>query len=651
MRTAASGQSTGRRLTLLAAVLFIAFAAWSQTPGSAEAHATLVRSDPPVNARLTEPPTIVTAFYSESLDSRLSSMQVVDGAGTRFDTGEMTFGPDSGQMSVMVEALEPAFYAVQWETLSSVDGHLLKGSIPFTILNPDGSEPAGSRPSTESDSGYSITSAKPLDVITKWINIVGAVLLVGGVAFALGVAGPASRGLPAPLKNEALSARRRHLGWVVWSGFLMLAITGVTELLLKADRLGGLGFLDDVLRTDWGEHWIQRQLLLAAMLAVFITFQLRLARTHLLGEVALWGMLAGAAAYVFVVALVSHGASIPGSFWAIAADFGHLLASAVWVGMLVQLGFLLVWVRGRPAEERDELTIGHLIRFSPFAASSVVILLATGSANALSQIPDLSALVETVYGQVLLIKLALMMALLLVAAVNAFYLRPRLTANAAAAAPEGAPRLNELLSRMVRIEIGLAVVVLLVAAALVQYPTSRQQRSAEANVETSTEEAASFDAIQTAGDVDVQLNISPNQVGTNAFLIYLFPPSTGEPAEVSRVRLRFQPPDESLGPSEIVADPSTGNAYKAIGAFLNEPGTWQISVDLRRVDADDLSTTFEVEVTGIGAAEELDRFAYPLEAGSWAVVAAVVALLAVILAAIWVTQWPGRGMPPRRPSE
>jgi methionine-rich copper-binding protein CopC len=94
---------------------------WSQAPGNAEAHAALVRSDPSVNARLSDPPITVTAFYSESLDSQLSSMHVLDGEGKRVDSGQVMFGPDPTQMSVAVEKLEPAFYAVQWETLSSVD--------------------------------------------------------------------------------------------------------------------------------------------------------------------------------------------------------------------------------------------------------------------------------------------------------------------------------------------------------------------------------------------------------------------------------------------------------------------------------------------------------------------------------------------------
>ncbi len=149
MNNAASVRSLVPRASVLLGILLVAAVAWSQTPGSAEAHAALVRSDPPVNARLSDPPTVVSAFYSESLDSRLSSMQVIDGGGKRVDSGEVMFGPDPTQMSIAVERLEPTFYAVQWETLSRVDGHLLKGSIPFTVLNPDGTEPAGPRPSAE----------------------------------------------------------------------------------------------------------------------------------------------------------------------------------------------------------------------------------------------------------------------------------------------------------------------------------------------------------------------------------------------------------------------------------------------------------------------------------------------------------------------
>ncbi|MEO8457701.1 MAG: CopD family protein, partial [Chloroflexota bacterium] len=512
-----------RRPFLLLASLVLASLVWAQGVGSAaadvNAHAALVRSDPAVNARLADSPTAVTAFYSEALDSQLSSMQVFGGDSKRVDTGETTFGPDPNQMSIGVDKLDPGFYAVQWQTLSNLDGHILKGSFPFTILNPDGTDPTGPRPSADSGTGFSLTSVKPLDVITKWINLLGAVLLVGGLGFALAVAGPASRSLSSPLKDESLARRRRHLAWAVWPGLALLAVTALAELLLQADKLGGLGSIGDAISTGWGDHWLQRQALLAAMVVAFAVYQLR-PRTDAINEALLCATFVGGGLFLLAVAMVSHGASINGSFWAVAVDFCHLLASAVWVGMLVQLGLFLFWVRPKPAAERDELILGHLRRFSPFAATSVAVLLASGSLSALSQLPSLSAIFDTVYGNVLLAKLGLMSILLLVAAVNAFYLRPRLTSDASVHEQQSVARERTLLWRMVRIELALAIGVLLVAAALVQYPTARQQEAAEANIATANE-AAGFDAIQTAGDIDVQLSITPNQVGTNSFLIYL----------------------------------------------------------------------------------------------------------------------------------
>ena len=263
MLTQSMTPSKSVRNPLLRPVLFVAILAatvlWSQGADDAEAHAALIRSDPAVNAQLTDSPTAVTTFYAESIDHQLSSIKVLNGDGNRVDEGPITFGADSTDMSVAVKELDPGFYAVQWQTVSSADGHLLTGSFPFTVLNPDGSEPSGPRPSTEAVSSFELTSLKPEDAVTKWANLLGGILIVGGLTYAVAVAGPASRSLEGPSRDDSLSARRRHLAWAVWLGLAMLAISGVTELLLQANKLGSLSLLDEALKTGWGEHWLQRR--------------------------------------------------------------------------------------------------------------------------------------------------------------------------------------------------------------------------------------------------------------------------------------------------------------------------------------------------------------------------------------------------------
>ncbi len=617
---------------LAAACLLAALAAWALVPRPADAHAILVRSDPPVNARLQDPPPLVSGFFSESLDTRLSSLKVIDGSGERVDSGQTSFGPEDTRMYTEIpQALPPGFYAVLWETLSSVDGHLLKGSYPFTVVNADGSEPSGPHPSAGGTAGYTGGSPKPDSVATKWTGLVAAMALVGSLAFAAWVAGPMT-GAPA-------KAARRHLGRVAWPAVAVLAVVGAAELLLQARRLGGLDLTDEALRTVWGERWIERQAVLGALAAaLFASDRLRRAGQKGPSDAFLWITLAGGLGYLLLVAMVSHGNAVPGSFWAVGADFLHLAAGAVWIGMLAQIVLFLVWLRNNvPEGNRAKLLAGSLQRFSAVAATSVAVLMATGAINGLSQVPDVEAMFDTAYGRTLTLKLGIMLALLVVAGVNAFFLRAR-------AVEDGSDEQTRRLTTATRIEIGLGLAVLLAAAVLIQYPASRQERDAEANVQT-TQVVVGYDELQDTGPAQVNLTISPKAVGNNSFRVYIFPPSDGsELGEIQRVRLRFKPPDPSQGPSQVIAEPIGFNGYKAVGPFFTNAGAWEVAVDIRRRDVEDVTALFRVAVPGAGP-QEAGRFALPLAVGSWTTVAAAGVLLAAVLMVVWAAQWPGM---PRR---
>ena len=134
-----------RRAALLAAVLLTVVAAVLLIARDAGAHALLARADPPINASLRESPTRITLFMTEQLQRSHSSVQVLDSNGQRRDIGGTEFSDAvPTQMSVRVLRLDPGVYTVVWETLSEVDGHTWTGSYVFSVLNPDGSAPAGS---------------------------------------------------------------------------------------------------------------------------------------------------------------------------------------------------------------------------------------------------------------------------------------------------------------------------------------------------------------------------------------------------------------------------------------------------------------------------------------------------------------------------
>jgi copper transport protein len=133
---------------------------------------------------------------------------------------------------------------------------------------------------------------------------------------------------------------------------------------------------------------------------------------------------------------------------AVAVDGAHLLAACAWLGGLVQ--FSLLSAGDLPAASA---------RFRRVASASVAVLLAAGLYTALLHVQSADALVDSPYGRVLLIKLAVVAVLLGVGASNLLrHLPARLM-----------PLRRQPL-RAVQVEIAVASLVLLLSALLGALP-------------------------------------------------------------------------------------------------------------------------------------------------------------------------------------
>lgn len=623
---------------VLALLGALALALW---PQQAEAHALLSRSDPAANAQLRGSPTEVTAFFTEELDTNLTTIQVVNSAGDRVDNDTITFGPDPTEMRIGIkETLGPGYYTVLWQTLSAVDGHLFKGFYTFTVLNEDGSLPAG-QPFEGGAAGG--TTAAPDTVVVRWARILGVTAVLGSAAFFLLIVLPSLVELSDPWRSRWREAARRHVFWVAAPAAAALALVALGELYVQSDQLGGLRYIDDVLETDWGTRWVQRQITLGGIwVCLAAAYTLASRGRESLSSAALAVTAALGVLYSLLIALVSHGDTIPGSFWAVAINVLHIAAAAVWVGMLAQLLLFLLWMRRDvPDETKRLLQVSHLSRFGTIAATSVVLLLSTGVATAAAQLSDWGALTDTAYGRTLLIKLGVMGALLAAAAVNAFFLRPRMVEEA----DEGHPTddLQRRMTAAVRVELALGVAVLLAAAALVLYPTGRQVRDAEAFAAASASAVVGVEVIQPApsGEMAVNLTVSPGTSGFNSFRVFLFPTGNTDIGEILRVRMRINYHDEDLGQQQAELQPVGESvlAYHVSGPFLTRAGQWDIDITVQRRGLDDVTVTAPVNVTAPGGG--LGQFKYPFTVGSWLSAGMAVMMVLALLAAIWISEWPG----------
>ena len=590
------------------------------------AHALLVSADPPVNAQLRQAPAALSLSFSEPLERRFSSVRVVDQDGARVDERVEFDENDSALMRVHLKPLSSGYVTVSWETVSVVDGHRISGSYPLTILNQDGSLPAGApQAGAITVSG---TAADPGRVVVKWLLLLGTALLTGSLLFIAFVT-PAFKGAAAPVAAEKFEWLALVTGM---ASLFLLASSGAAELLLQAADLDvSLGTVFD---TRWGERWLWRNLVLLVPLSAIAIV---LATDNVFTKRVFIGFaLAAAVVYMALVASISHSAAGGGAFWAAGSDFLHLTAASVWIGLLGLLVGLFVWAqRVLPGGDRYGVLAAALQRFSAIAVLSIVVLLVTGIFNALIELGRVEDLLDSGYGRALLLKLLLMVPLLLVAATNAYLLRPELIEEVEAVRDgrrgrERLPQLEANLRSLVKVEFALAIVLLAVVALLVQITPTRGRLDASSPAE------GQFVATAEEGGIQVTLVIDPNQPGINTFEVFL----TGAVEAVERVRLDITPAGRPAAEARLILDDSNPPTfYLGQGPFLSSAGEWQVVVDIRRSAGagNDLSLPIPVNVPGIAGtlqpAKLSGDFSSPI---SLSLVSAILLASAGVLAVIIV---------------
>ena len=137
------------------------------------------------------------------------------------------------------------------------------------------------------------------------------------------------------------------------------------------------------------------------------------------------------------LAWAGHGAAtedVPFDAIHLPADILHLLAAGAWLGALLPLVILLAQARRDSSPQAVAVARAATLRFSVLGISCVGTLLVTGVVNTWFLSGSVPALLGTLYGQLLLVKIALFAAMIAVAGINQRRLLPRLADVASDAA-------------------------------------------------------------------------------------------------------------------------------------------------------------------------------------------------------------------------
>ncbi|WP_062236597.1 copper resistance CopC/CopD family protein [Aureimonas sp. N4] len=529
----------GDALRSLILAVFLVGSMVLSVSSAAFAHAGLMSAEPEDGALLQSAPSELSLSFSEPVAALRLTLVRPDGTSVDLPSSMKT---GSHIRAPLDERLGRGTHALVWRVVSA-DGHPVTGSLSFSV------EAASPTPD--------LPPARDLLVL---VLVWGARVLVY-IALIFGVGGAAG----AYLVGAARPDGRRFLHLILLAGLLALPLAVLAQGL---DALGStlsaalnLAVWQAGLGTGFG----------VAALALALSFALALASTLRLPH-RVSTVLSGLALMAGGVALAStgHAAAAAPQVLTRPAVALHALSAALWLGALFPLALAL---RQPEAARRIALS-----RFSRRIAPLLAVLLTSGVFLAAVQVGTLSALWQTDYGRVLLIKLALVLILFLIAADNRWRLtQPALKGDA--------PALRTL-SRRLGFEIALGILVLCTVAVWRFTPPPRVEQAMAA-------EPIALHA--TGGMIMADIAVAPGRQGPVRVSALLMTIDYG-PVDPQGVTFRFSRAQGDAEPIEAEAMPPGDGSWSASVA-LPASGLWhlQIIVHSRDGTRDRIDTEFRLK--------------------------------------------------------
>ncbi|WP_316756882.1 copper resistance CopC/CopD family protein [Streptomyces herbicida] len=621
------------RLRILVLLFLAVTGALLAGAGPASAHAALTGSDPAQGVVVDKAPDQVSLTFSEKVAMNDDSLRVLDPKGKRVDAGKPSNVSGTTYAVQLKSGLGNGTYTVTYQVVSA-DSHPVAGAYTFSVGAPSLTTVSVS----DQTVGGGVVGR--LYGFGRYVSYAGYIVLVGGGAFVLACW----------QRGSGVRALQRLVvgGWLALTSatLWLLLLRGSYTTSGKFGDVFDLNLLGQVLQTKTGAALVSRLLLLAAaalfIAVLFGTYDKREdeEKRDLTFGLAIGGAVV-AAGLAASWAMAEHASTGLQPGIAMPVDVIHLLAVATWLGGLVAL---LVALHRVPADTPVEAAAVH--RFSRLAFGSVAALVATGIYQSWRQLGSWSAFTDTRYGQLLLVKIGLVLLLVGIAWISRRWTarltdtaattekaevkvpaKEHVTAPAAAGDSERATQLSRQqaamdatrkkrlrdadpnrfgLRRSVFAEAGVAVVLLAVTTVLTQTEPGRTEQEAEAATSSASSSSASstsgaltldmpFDTGSKDGKGLVRLDLDPARVGGNEMHVYVQRPN-GRAFDIPEVKVAFTLDAKKIGPLPVTPDHITTGHWAADGVQIPMAGEWKIAVTVRTSDIDQTTVSKNAQI-------------------------------------------------------
>lgn len=444
-------------------------------PAPAAAHLKLQSSSPAQGDTVRTSLTEVRLTFTQAVEPRYTTITLLDNAGNALELGTLVPIGEGKTTQFVYRLTHPVVsgdFVVQWKT-AGTDGHVVSGSFDFTVDVPNAVRvgAAASTPTVATDSSddphghhQPASEIEPLYnpestvwVLTRWLNFIGLVLMVGVIAFRFAVLQRSERALAGDVLLAADDRTRR----IALVAALIAFGANLVRLWLQSGALHGTERMWDpallralVFTTGWGKAWLAQSV---ATIGFAVATRLRTANPLESWIAAAVFAIAAASTPAFAghAAAVEQMAAVP-----IFNDAVHLIAASAWLGTLAVLLFagIPAVVRASHQPFTDAATLVRT--FSPLALFAAAVAIFTGTVSAFVHIKAIPELWTTPYGKTLSIKLLVVMLTATTGAYNWKVVSPRL----------GSSEATLHVRRSALAEIVIAATIIAVTAVLVALP-------------------------------------------------------------------------------------------------------------------------------------------------------------------------------------
>ena len=550
-------------------IALAAAAASLALPAAAWAHAALLQTTPVASRVVNVPPKQVSLRYSEPVEPRFAIVSVTNAAGDRETAGPPRRSPaDADTLVAPVKRLSEGWYLVYWRVIS-VDGHPVRGAFTFAVGPNAGPAPQFVIPS------ISETAATPKLVAARWFAFLSIMAAIGLFILRIAIARPVVA-LVAGTRLRDVTIAFGAASLVALVAIPVYFLLATAEFALRS--FWSFGALFPLVRASaFGRGWLDLELVFAlfaaaAAIAIWLDRPERRQRS-LAALLALAGALGAAGAVLLVPGIAGHAGQTSPRGLSLAFDWFHLVAGSVWVGGLIGL---VVLAASLPAARRVAGLVICVPRFSNTAFVSVLVLIGAGIGSSVQHLPTLASLWQTSYGKALLVKIALLGAALLLAAVNLLRTVPRF--KACAQRPELGPSAATLLRRLVAGESLLVSGAVLAAAVLSSLPPPSKALASVGGAKAHVGPGAVNEVVSENG-YRLAIRVTPNRAAVpNSFQVAVS--HGGKPVRGADVTVDFAMLDMEMGQQAYHLAETAPGTYGHAAPALVMVGHWGLSFQI-----------------------------------------------------------------------